>query len=94
MPSKKAGRPARGKSALQRAIDAKGLTQADVARALEMPVNALSAWCLGRRIPHPVALLRLSKFLGVPMETLGQWDEWSKAFDAEVEKQRKAHRPT
>lgn len=94
MPPSKTGRPASGGTKLQRALDARDLTQADLARAIGVPTSAMSQICTGKRVPHPGVMAKVSRFLKAPVDELFDFDLYERSFEQEVARQRAAKRPS
>lgn len=51
-------------------MDAKGITQADICRELEVSSATASDWCNGKKYPRVDAMQRLADLLGVLYSTL------------------------
>lgn len=51
-------------------MDAKGITQADICRELEVSSATVSDWCNGKKYPRVDAMQRLADLLGVLYSTL------------------------
>ena len=51
-------------------MEAKGITQADICRELEVSSATVSDWCSGKKYPRPDKMQRLADLLGVLFSTL------------------------
>lgn len=51
-------------------MEAKGITQADICRALNVSSATVSDWCSGKKYPRVDAMQRLAELLGVRFSTL------------------------
>lgn len=51
-------------------MEAKGITQADICRALNVSSATVSDWCSGKKYPRVDAMQRLADMLGVRFSTL------------------------
>ena len=51
-------------------MEAKGITQADICRELEVSSSTASDWCNGKKYPRVDAMQRLADLLGVLYSTL------------------------
>ena len=51
-------------------MDAKGITQADICRVLNVSSATVSDWCTGKKYPRVDAMQRLAELLGVRFSTL------------------------
>ena len=51
-------------------MEAKGITQADICRALNVSSATVSDWCSGKKYPRVDAMQRLADLLGVRFSTL------------------------
>jgi len=51
-------------------MEAKGITQADICRELDVSSATVSDWCSGKKYPRPDKMQRLADLLGVLFSTL------------------------
>ena len=51
-------------------MEAKGITQADICRELDVSSATVSDWCAGKKYPRVDAMQRLADLLGVRFSTL------------------------
>ena len=51
-------------------MEARGITQADICRALDVSSATVSDWCSGKKYPRVDAMQRLADLLGVLFSTL------------------------
>ena len=51
-------------------MEARGITQADICRALDVSSATVSDWCSGKKYPRVDAMQRLADLLGVRFSTL------------------------
>jgi len=51
-------------------MDAKGITQADICRELDVSSATVSDWCNGKKYPRVDAMQRLADLLGIRFSTL------------------------
>lgn len=51
-------------------MEAKGITQADICRALSVSSATVSDWCTGKKYPRVDSIQRLADLLGVRFSTL------------------------
>jgi transcriptional regulator with XRE-family HTH domain len=61
-------------------MDARGITQADICRELNMSSTTVSDWCTGKKYPRVDAMQRLADLLGVLFSMLTT-EEGPKNFD-------------
>lgn len=55
-------------------MEARGITQADICRVLDISSATASDWCSGKKFPRIDALQRLADLLGVRLSTLTSED--------------------